>query len=172
VARILWRTSSWPLITSGFAARPISDWVLAILYPVEWLAIPKNEARRFQIFAALTLDLIWFSRNNKLIHEALQPVPAKVLKQAALFLLGENSIQTDVCSYYIHMIVTLQGIFHDSWDCIEYTITLYVMINIFPCKCECHSLHRVSFCNVFRKGVQQVLCCRVVTCRLAFLYFF
>jgi hypothetical protein len=80
LARILWRTSSWPLIISGFATRPISDWVLAILYPVEWLAIPKNEVRRFQIFAALTLNLIWFSR-NKLIHDALQPVPSKVFKQ-------------------------------------------------------------------------------------------
>jgi hypothetical protein len=46
---------------------------LAIIYPVDWLAIPKEEVRRFQLFAALTLDLIWFSR-NKLFHEALQLV--------------------------------------------------------------------------------------------------
>lgn len=36
--------------------------------------------RCFQIFAALTLDLIWFSR-NKLLHESLQPVPANIFKQ-------------------------------------------------------------------------------------------
>ena len=57
LARFLWRTSSWPLIISGFAARPISDWVLAILYPIEWHAIPKNEVRRLK-FLQLSL---WIS---------------------------------------------------------------------------------------------------------------
>ena len=79
LARILWWSSPWPLNTAVFSFRPISDWILAIIYPIDWLAIPKDEVRSFQLFAALTLDHIWFSR-NKLVHEALQPVPAKVIK--------------------------------------------------------------------------------------------
>jgi hypothetical protein len=61
LARILWRSSSWPLITVGFSALPILDLILAILYPVERLSIPKSKARKFQLFASLTLDIIWFS---------------------------------------------------------------------------------------------------------------
>jgi hypothetical protein len=54
-----------------------------------WLAIPKNEARKFQIFAATTLDLIWFAR-NKLIHDAIQSVPSSNIKQISTSL--ENHI--------------------------------------------------------------------------------
>jgi hypothetical protein len=64
LTRILWRSSSWPLITLGFSARPISNWILAILFYVEMLAIPKQVARKFQLYASLTLDLIWFSRDK------------------------------------------------------------------------------------------------------------
>jgi hypothetical protein len=53
-----------------------------IIYPFEWLAIPKNEVRRFQFFAAITLDRIWFSR-NKLVHDAIKPDPKKVIKQVS-----------------------------------------------------------------------------------------
>jgi len=53
--------------------------VLAILFPYEKLAIPKHDARRFQLFASITMDLIWFSR-NKLIHDVLFPSAAKVLQ--------------------------------------------------------------------------------------------
>jgi hypothetical protein len=82
LARILWRSSSWPLITVGFSALPILDLILAILYPVERLSIPKSKARKFQLFASLTLDIIWFSR-NKLVHDDHQPVPAKLIKQCS-----------------------------------------------------------------------------------------
>jgi len=47
LARIIWRSSSWPLITIGFSDKPISDWILAILYLVERLAITKSEAKKF-----------------------------------------------------------------------------------------------------------------------------
>jgi hypothetical protein len=79
LARILWRASPWPHNTAVFSSRPISDWILAIIYPIDWPAIPKDEVRSFQLFAARTLDHIWFSR-NKLVHEALHPVPTKVIK--------------------------------------------------------------------------------------------
>jgi len=48
---------------------------------VERLAIPKSEVRKFQLFVSLTLDIIiWFSR-NKLVHDDLQPDPAKLIIQ-------------------------------------------------------------------------------------------
>ena len=42
--------------------------------------VPLANIRRFQIFAALVLDTIWFAR-NKLIHNNIQPVPAKTVQQ-------------------------------------------------------------------------------------------
>lgn len=80
LARILWRSSSWPLFPSAFASRHISDWILAIIFPVKMLAIPKYEVRKFQLFASLTLDFIWMAR-NKLIHDGIQSSPAKAIKQ-------------------------------------------------------------------------------------------
>lgn len=46
---------------------------------MHWLAIPKFEARKFQIFSAITLDLIGFAR-NKLIHNVIQHVPSNISK--------------------------------------------------------------------------------------------
>ena len=80
LARILWRTSPWPLLISSFAARPISDWIIAIIYPSTKLDIPFADTRNFQIYAALVMDVIWFSR-NKLIHEAIQPDIPKIIQQ-------------------------------------------------------------------------------------------
>jgi hypothetical protein len=74
LARILWRSSPWPLNPVGFALRPISDWILAIVFPSIWLSIPTCDSKRFQIFASLILDVIWMAR-NKLVHEAIQPDP-------------------------------------------------------------------------------------------------
>jgi hypothetical protein len=71
-------SASWPLNTSCLLADPYPDWILAIIDPVTWLSIPKNEVRKFQLFVVLTLDLIWFCR-NKLVHEAILPSPNKVL---------------------------------------------------------------------------------------------
>jgi hypothetical protein len=56
--------------------------ILAILYSVERLVIPKREARNFQLFASFTVDIIWFSK-NKLVHDNIQPDPAKLIKQGS-----------------------------------------------------------------------------------------
>jgi hypothetical protein len=79
LARILWRNSPWSIISSS-SSRPISDWILAIIYPTSRLAIPLVETRKFQLFASLTFDFIWLSR-NKLIHDALQPDSRKAILQ-------------------------------------------------------------------------------------------
>ena len=78
LVKILWRSSLWPLNTAVFSSRPISNWILVITYPIDWLAVPKDEVSRFQLFALL--HSLWWFTINKLVHEALQPVPAKVIK--------------------------------------------------------------------------------------------
>jgi hypothetical protein len=80
LAKILWRTSPWPLLISSFAAKPIFDWIIAIIYPSVKLDIPFADIRKFQIFAALVMGVIWFSR-KKLIHETIQPDTPKIIQQ-------------------------------------------------------------------------------------------
>jgi hypothetical protein len=70
-ASIFW--SSWLIITSGFSTMPISYWILAI---------PRKEASKFQLFTAIILDYIWFSK-SKLIHEDLVHVSTKAIKQVS-----------------------------------------------------------------------------------------
>lgn len=71
VARIIWRHSRWPLNISIFEDLLISHWIKAVLDPRHLLAIPCKEVDRFQLFAAITKDAIWCSR-NQVIHMTLQ----------------------------------------------------------------------------------------------------
>jgi hypothetical protein len=88
LSAFLWNSSHWPNCYVGFSNRPISDWVLAIIFPCEKLAIHFHDARRFQLFASITMDLIWFSR-NRLIHDTVIPSPSKILHQI-LFTLDKH----------------------------------------------------------------------------------
>jgi hypothetical protein len=54
------------------------------LHPITNYNNPKGEIRRFQLFATLTMDHIWFVR-NKLIHDAVVPIPTKILKHLLFF---------------------------------------------------------------------------------------
>jgi hypothetical protein len=58
------------------------------------LAIPLAKTRKIQLFATLTLDFIWFSR-NKLIHEAIQHVPSKAIQQIKVSLEFHLSARCD-----------------------------------------------------------------------------
>ncbi|GLT59036.1 hypothetical protein SLA2020_318810 [Shorea laevis] len=80
LARILWRSSPWPILISVFSAKPISEWILAVIHPKETLGIPISDIRKFQLFAALTMDFIWMAR-NKLVHEDIQPTPSSAIRQ-------------------------------------------------------------------------------------------
>lgn len=78
MARILRRNSSWPLDTVGFSSRPIADWIFAIIYPVD--LIPIAEVGTFQLFATLTLNCIWRSK-NLLVHDGVPLVPHAAISQ-------------------------------------------------------------------------------------------
>ena len=80
MARILWRSSPWPISFLAYSSRPISDWVIAILSSVASFGIPKFDVKKFQLFVAFTLDLIWRCRNLS-IHEGVQPSPIKAIHQ-------------------------------------------------------------------------------------------
>jgi hypothetical protein len=77
LASFLWRSSPWSVPISDFYSRPIAGWILAIIFPVVSLGIPKNEVRKFQLYATLMLDFIWRCRNI-FIHDGVQPIPSKV----------------------------------------------------------------------------------------------
>ena len=77
LAQSIWCSSFWPNVIFSYSSKPIHEWIIAIVFPVEKLAIPITDVRKFQLFAVLTLDVIWLFR-NKLIHEDIQLDPFKV----------------------------------------------------------------------------------------------
>ena len=72
LAKALWSSCPWSFNLARFSSRPISDWILAIIFPYAKLDIPKVECRQFQLHATLVLDYIWQAR-NKLMHKASLP---------------------------------------------------------------------------------------------------
>ena len=80
MARILWRSSPWPISFLAYSTMSISVWVVDILSPVAAFCIPKSEVRKFHLFVTLMLDLIWRCRNI-LIHEGVQPSPIRASHQ-------------------------------------------------------------------------------------------
>jgi hypothetical protein len=46
------------------------DWIKALISPGTSLSIPKQNHHRFQIFAAISCDLLWFYR-NKAFHDGV-----------------------------------------------------------------------------------------------------
>ena len=80
LATFLWRNSPWPSIIDGFSYKPIVDWIFAIIYPTQYLAIPVVDVKNFQLYAAITLDNIWRARNI-LVHNGVEPVFSKIAFQ-------------------------------------------------------------------------------------------
>ncbi|KAE8010006.1 hypothetical protein FH972_006404 [Carpinus fangiana] len=52
--------------------QPFAAWIVAILRPHVKLAIPIQEVHKFQLQAAITMDHIWFSKNQ--LQKFLRPV--------------------------------------------------------------------------------------------------
>jgi hypothetical protein len=69
-ARFVWRHSFWPLDSSAFDFNTMADWIQHIISPGISLNIPSIDHHKFQIFAVVTCDLLWFYR-NKFYHEGI-----------------------------------------------------------------------------------------------------
>jgi len=69
-ARVVCRHSFWPLGSTTLNFPNILDWIKVIISPGTTLKIPKGDHHCFQIFVAVTCDLLW-SYRNKAYHDGL-----------------------------------------------------------------------------------------------------
>jgi hypothetical protein len=61
---VVWRQSFWPLDTIALNVTNMTDWLLIILHLHRMLGVPPAETHRFQIFAIVACDYLWFTRNK------------------------------------------------------------------------------------------------------------
>jgi hypothetical protein len=81
-ARVIWRLSPWPFDSTTLYSPNLCDWIRIILSPKATLNIPRSEHHRFQVFAAVTCDLLWF-HCNKAFHDGLS-FDARILAKLIL----------------------------------------------------------------------------------------
>lgn len=78
IARIIWIQSDWNI--DAFESFHISSWIKAISEPSKYLEIPSKEVHDFQLFAAIAMDMIWYSR-NQVVHNSSKIDMPSLLKQ-------------------------------------------------------------------------------------------
>jgi hypothetical protein len=69
-ARVVWRQSFWPLDSTAFTFTTLTEWIQLIISPGSSFGIPLMDQHKFQIFAAVACDILWFYR-NKAYHDGL-----------------------------------------------------------------------------------------------------
>jgi ribonuclease HI len=67
-ARIVWRHSFWPLDSTKFNFSSMVDWIKLIVSPCHSLGIPTADCHKFQIFALVACDILWYYRNQAFHH--------------------------------------------------------------------------------------------------------
>ena len=67
-AQVVWRLSFWPLDSIDFHFSSLLDWINSIISPGRSLGIPSEDQHKFQIFASVACDILWFYR-NKALHD-------------------------------------------------------------------------------------------------------
>ena len=67
-ARVVWRLSFWPLDSTMFQFPSMSDWIASLISPVRSLGILLADKHKFQIFASVACDILWFYM-NKALHD-------------------------------------------------------------------------------------------------------
>jgi hypothetical protein len=77
ISRIAWSLSPWSIRFDVYNFHSIVDWIKLILKPNPTLGIPKSEERTFSLYAAISCDVIWRSRNEFL--QSQKPIePRKI----------------------------------------------------------------------------------------------
>jgi hypothetical protein len=72
IARVVWCQSFWPLDTIALNVTNMTDWLLIILHLHRMLGVPPAETHKFQIFAVVACDYLWFTK-NKAHHDGTIP---------------------------------------------------------------------------------------------------
>jgi hypothetical protein len=67
-AHVVWRQSLWPLDSTAFHFSTMSEWISSIISPESSLGISPVDHHKFQIFAIVACDILWFYR-NKSFHD-------------------------------------------------------------------------------------------------------
>jgi hypothetical protein len=69
-ARVVWCLSFWPLDSTAFHFSSMEAWIAAIISPEHSLGISLRDQHKFQIFAFVACDILWFYL-NKALHKNL-----------------------------------------------------------------------------------------------------
>jgi hypothetical protein len=69
-ARVAWRHSFWPLDSIVLNFSFMLDWIKLIISPGSSLGIPWVDCHKFQIFALVACDILWYYR-NKAFHDRI-----------------------------------------------------------------------------------------------------
>ncbi|XP_062176085.1 uncharacterized protein LOC133881146 [Alnus glutinosa] len=98
-ARVIWQHSYWPIDSTTFHFTNMLDWIKVLISPGLNLNIPKEDHHRFQIFASVTCDTLWSSR-NKAYHENLSfdalQLSRKILKVSQEHMVAWKSISQQI----------------------------------------------------------------------------
>jgi hypothetical protein len=70
-------SSPWPLDSLKWSSLTLPDWIKGIITPHKSFGIPAADSHKFQIFAAVLCDMIWFSKNQA-IHKGILPDALKL----------------------------------------------------------------------------------------------
>ena len=76
----IWLLAPRPLIIHNLANVSIVDWIKAILYPSSKLGLDDEMAREFQLYAAISCDQLWWTRNKARV-EGINSNPIELARQ-------------------------------------------------------------------------------------------
>ncbi|KAE7996355.1 hypothetical protein FH972_001086 [Carpinus fangiana] len=113
-ARIVWSSSSWPINTEAFNNQPITEWTVTILNPNKVLNVPRVGSGKFQPHAAITLDHIWFVR-NQLVHNEVQPLIPQFIQKISSTIRAHTLAWEDATSHSLWSLPLL-GSFKANFD--------------------------------------------------------
>ncbi|KAK9284386.1 hypothetical protein L1049_023557 [Liquidambar formosana] len=77
-SKLLWMGSRWSLRMDAFSHLSLMDWLYIIPINGSGLHLAKDDALHFLHFAAVLMDMVWFSR-NKLVFDKVDTDPKELL---------------------------------------------------------------------------------------------
>lgn len=78
VSKVLWLCSRWALRLDSFHHLNLEDWLIIILSNGPGLRLDNSDAKHFLIFAAVLMDMTWFS-HNRVVFDKVEINPKELL---------------------------------------------------------------------------------------------